>query len=365
MVDEPTNTRAVGRSTKLDMAGVDASTTQATRRQPESPTDGEASVVTSHDTDPSPPSVTDPVSETGEVRTSGPASPGPTREVDRDDNAPDDGAAESLVPISGTRRVKDRDGASRSRHRAGDLPTKTKMQFAASIAALVVIPTAVAYATATALPDVHEARAEVLVTSQAGGTVTEQTLATQVTLLTSSSVLGPVARALDMDTSSLTDSVSVERVNDSQVLGLSVTAEDADRAVDVTTAIVTSYLAVADTTAESPEDIDFLRSRLQELNATLADLDARIAAGGTVGLTSQREILISQIGDLQMQLTTAEIGELQSSAPAEVITEPYALPEPVSPQPARAAVGGFVGGALLAALATAFFVRRTREDAGA
>lgn len=379
VIDKPTKSRAAGSSTKFDTAVAARSTTQDTERQPESLADGETSSVRSHDAEPSPSSVTDPMSETGEASTpatsgrnnsvtrldaDGPASAGSTREVDRENDAPADSVAESSVPPSGTRSVKVRDGVSRSKHRAGDLPTKAKIQFGASIAALLLLPTAVAYATATSLPDVHEARAEVLVTSQSGGTVTEQTMATQATLLTSSSVIGPVALAMNMETSSLTDSVSVERVNDSQVLGLSVTAEDVERAVDLTAAIVTSYLTVADTTAESPEDIEFLRSRLQELNATLADLDARIGAGETGGLASQREILISQIGDLQMQLTTAEIGELQSSAPAEVITEPYALPEPVSPQPARAAVGGFVGGALMAALATAFFVRRTREDAG-
>ena len=378
VVDEPTKTRAVDSAAtthKGEAPSPHRSTMRFTDRPLDSTTAGKADAVTPHDVDPDAPSASDPAAEThGERKKSsidrehdadppsGDRSTHPT--PDLADPPADDRATRPPLVVGGDRARTDHDGGNRSRHRAGDLTRKTKMQFGAVVAALLLLPAAVAYVTAAALPDVHEARAEVLVTTPSGGTVTEQTMATQLTLLTSSSVIGPVAREANMDVSSLTDSVSVERVNDSQVLGLSVTADDADRAVDLTAAVVTSYLTIADATAGSSENIDFLRSRLQELTATLADLDTRLEASANAGLASQREILISQIGDLQMQLTTAEIGELQSAAPAEVITEPYALPEPISPRPARAAVGGFVGGAILAGLAVVLFVRRTRETSG-
>lgn len=272
-----------------------------------------------------------------------------------------DGAEQGVVPPMARRSA-----AERGTHLAS-MPSARWQdgRLRALLATLVVVlPTVIAFLISNAAPKVFEARTELLVASPANSSAADQNIATQLTLLTSKAVLGPAARAGDVTEAHLLASVSATRENDSQVLQLSVTDHDAQHAVALAQAIVKNYLAVAEDATGASPDVTFLQSRIDELTKNLQDLDQRTAAGAPSDNSTQRELLLSQISNLQNQLTTAQLGAVQAAEPARVVTQPYALSDAVSPHPMRAALGGLVAGLLLLVIAI-FLLRRqaagTRE----
>jgi capsular polysaccharide biosynthesis protein len=226
---------------------------------------------------------------------------------------------------------------------------------------LVIVPTLAAFTVSSLSSEVYEAHAEVLITDTTDSSASEQLIATQVTLLTSRSVLGPVAEAHGMPTSELASSTSAERVNSSQVIGLTVRGEDRDEAVRLTGEILDHYLTTAKGAAEVPADIQYLQSRIDELTSSLNVLDQQGDGTADPDLDSERELLIAQITNLQDQLTNAEIGNLRAAPPAKIVTAPYAASDPVSPKPGRAAAGGALAGILCAGILIALFVRWNRH----
>ena len=145
---------------------------------------------------------------------------------------------------------------------------------------LIVAGAAVAaYLYADRRQEIFGGRAEIL---YEGGEVSltseaERQIATQRALLMSASTLGPIAERFGLAADDLDEHVSVESVDDSNVLRLTVDDADPELAVAVAQAVAESYVAQV-RGAESPELEEakgLIESRIEELAAQLPDLQKR------------------------------------------------------------------------------------------
>ncbi len=244
----------------------------------------------------------------------------------------------------------------RRHRRRPPLTRRQRVALGLVLLGLVVIPALVAYALSARSAEIYEARAEILVPAPSGTSATSQAISTQLTLLTSRGVLQPVAAQAGLPLSALTSSVSAEQLGSGQVISLAVQNESADQATELAQSILDGYLAVAREAPAATADVEYLHDLLAEQEAELATLQP---SGAALPQSAERELLVSRISDLRDQLTAAEISHLRTAPPANVITEPYSVGEPVRPNPGRAALGGAIAGVLLAAILFFLVLRPT------
>ena len=184
-------------------------------------------------------------------------------------------------------------------------PTKSRSRVPASVVGLAVmmvaLTTVIAYLVGSRQQQVFGARAEVLVQSNrfASDTVASRDIETQTVVLTSRAVLGSVARVADTSISRLERSVSVEVVGGSGVVRLTVEHENRAAAKALAQAILSSYIERTDSASDTDETTSHAKGR----------------AGPRV----------------------------------TILTRPYVLPDPLEPNPRRAAAGGALAGLVMAA----------------
>jgi uncharacterized protein involved in exopolysaccharide biosynthesis len=213
--------------------------------------------------------------------------------------------------------------------------------------------------------EIFGGRAEIL---YEGGEVSlaseaERQIATQRALLMSASTLGPIAERFGLAPDDLDEHVSVESVDDSNVLRLTVDDADPERAVAVTQAVAERYIAQV-RGAESPELEEakgLIESRIEEIAGQLPDLQERLgkaqrsaaARQSTLAdslLLAEIQSLLGRIGSLQDRLTELELQQI-TDARARILTPAYLLDEPLEPQPVRAGAAGAIAGIFVACLA--------------
>jgi uncharacterized protein involved in exopolysaccharide biosynthesis len=205
------------------------------------------------------------------------------------------------------------------------------------------------------VPPKYSAHADVLYsisTEQPTGFLRQdRNITTQLVLVDSQTVLQPVAAEWNVSVETLGEAVAASAVEDSEIIRITLTDADPQRAERMLAAVVDRYLAVSsdDARAELREYID---GQLTEILGRISELrpqaDSRWEELGA--LVEREQWLRRQLDELQFS---------NIAGPAvSVLAEPYVNPSPVSPEPLLMIAAGAFAGLVLALPAVALLARR-------
>jgi capsular polysaccharide biosynthesis protein/Mrp family chromosome partitioning ATPase len=217
------------------------------------------------------------------------------------------------------------------------------------IAVAVVLVTIVAYAVSASGSDRYRATARIVADTSTATTTGSDTaarqLATNVAVLTSPTVLNAAARRIPGETgSSLADKVSTTSASDADVIDVTATAGDANRAAAIANAVAGTFLTQR------------AASQRAAIARTRAALNAQIAALGTGReVTDEIAALRSRLSDLVVEEANAG-NDLLLAEPAQPPSSAY------TPRPLRAAALAFFVTLLLSGL-VAIVYERTKRNA--
>ncbi|MGH3830271.1 MAG: hypothetical protein ACRDRS_07420 [Pseudonocardiaceae bacterium] len=213
-------------------------------------------------------------------------------------------------------------------------------------------------------PKTYAARAEILCSlsqDQQGGDALLQDpqLSTQLVILKSRAVLGPIAQQQNRQFEDLAKDISAQILDSSDVIQVEADGSTMPAALRTLQAVMTNYLALA----AQPSAADrTLTTQLAQAQTTTAALQTRVRQLAT----AVSAITQAALNDAQAQLTASQnqenairqrIAEFgftgQTGLGAQLLTPPYSLPDPVYPRSLLAAgigalVGMVVAGAVLA-----------------
>lgn len=214
---------------------------------------------------------------------------------------------------------------------------------------MVVIGGGVGYASSLVVREQYAARAEVhynLAEAKPNELLREdRTLSTQLVVLRSRTVLEPAAVIHGLTTEALADKVTAVVVEGSEIIEVEVRDRSPERALRLLETIVTRYLALTNTPTEDPAR-SYVESELRAVRDSLANPGLRLA---------QAEVLAQREAALLAELDSIELAQ---RAPAEVLTPPYSVSDPVSPRPLFTTATGALTALLLAVAAVALLARR-------
>jgi capsular polysaccharide biosynthesis protein len=210
---------------------------------------------------------------------------------------------------------------------------------------LMVVGAFLGYAASLVLPSQYAARTTIQYNIAGENTgdflKTDRNLTTQVVLLTSRNVLGPVADANGVSVDSLTKQVSASILNSSDIIQLQVKSSDPTTAVSLANAVAKQYLTVAN--GSGPQgylqgQLDAVKKQQTAAGTTAADLAA----------------LSTRAATLQAQLDQLNLTQNQSS----VLVPAYPLTDPVSPNKSLAGLTGGICGLIIALMTVVTLSRR-------
>jgi uncharacterized protein involved in exopolysaccharide biosynthesis len=226
------------------------------------------------------------------------------------------------------------------------------------IAALTIVLLGVAagLAAALVLPKTYGARAEILYSAgqdpQGDPLKQDRELSTQLVYLTSRAVLGPIAQKQGRQFDDLAKEVSVQVLNNSEVIEVEVDGATRPAALQTLQAVMTGYM----TLISQPTGVSRnLHNQLADAHANTLQLQQRVpqlvtavlAGTATQASLDDARAQLTVSSDLEKALQ-ARIDELdltgQQGPGAQILTQPYSIPDPVFPQPLiSAGLGGLVG----------------------
>lgn len=225
---------------------------------------------------------------------------------------------------------------------------------------LVVAGAGAGFGIGTLIPARYAAHADVLYAltreQPTGFLRQDRNLSTQLVLLSSRTVLGPVATETGVPVEDLAKALTTTVVEESEVIQIEFQDADPRRATQILDAVVTQYLAVSN----NDERADVRRY----LEGQLTEVLDRIAQART-DADRQDELapLVAREQQLRTQLDEIALSDLAGPG-ARVLVPPYAEIDPVSPRPLVTAVTGGLAALLVAALGLAFVVRRHFRPSG-
>ncbi|MFB9386765.1 hypothetical protein ACFFTK_26755 [Pseudonocardia petroleophila] len=226
--------------------------------------------------------------------------------------------------------------------------------FALFTVVLVVAATSAGYGIGALLPTRYAAHADVLYAltrEQPTGFLREdRNLSTQLVLLTSRTVLGPVASQTGVPVEDLAEALTTTVVEESEVIQIEFRDTDPEVATRILDAIVTQYLAVSNNDARA--DVrGYIEGQLTEV------LDRIAQARTDADRQDELAPLVAREQQLRTQLDEIALSDLAGPG-ARVLVPPYAEVDPVSTGPLVTAATGGLTALLVAALALAVMVRR-------
>jgi capsular polysaccharide biosynthesis protein len=203
------------------------------------------------------------------------------------------------------------------------------------------------YLVAAVLPSTYAARTTIQYNIAGENTgdflKTDRNLTTQVVLLTSRSVLQPVADSNGINVDDLTKQVSASILSSSDIIQLQVNSSSPDTAVSLANGIAKQYLTVANNGGGR----GYLESQLAGVRKQQSSSPYGTTAADTAALATRAAALQAQLD--QMNLT-----QNMSS----VLTPAYALSQPVSPNQSLAGFAGGLSGLVIALMTVVVLTRR-------
>jgi hypothetical protein len=251
------------------------------------------------------------------------------------------------------------------------LSTRELLRLGALGALLTLIPAILVGLISNLRPDVYGGRVEIFYDAAPASTSPAQIdreFATQEIIVRSRTVLGPVAQKTEIPLEELEDAVDVDVLPGTQVLQVTVGDRDAARAEELAQAVAETYIGLAITqatrqgarTSEADETrLERLTSRLSELEADAAQAARRGQVGRETALRTEAADVLRSIGALRDRLNLVPGSSLKGTP--RVFVPAHVLPDPIAPKPLRAAAGGAVVGALIAAAAILLILRGRTE----
>jgi capsular polysaccharide biosynthesis protein len=236
--------------------------------------------------------------------------------------------------------------------------------------AALVICTLAALPIVLSQPRVYGAQADLIFNPGANlsDVATDRALVTQEVILRSRTVLEPVAEATRIPVERLKKALSVEVVNQSNVVRITVADRDADTARRLAQLIAEEYekRTSLTTSAADQQPIAYLEGQIEQLAASLAGMQARVdqlarrrEPDAPVSAQERQLQLLAtatqqRLARAQDQLAELQLGRLDQPrsrilAPAQVLEDPL-RPRPVQAIAAGALVGVFVAAAIVLVL---------------
>ena len=161
-------------------------------------------------------------------------------------------------------------------------------------------------------------------------------IATQVQLVSSVGVANQVQQDLNMsDRPNLTKQVTAQPVGVSRVIRITATSKSAQGAADLANAVATAYLANRGAVAKQLYDATTttLIQQQDDLAKRLADVQRQLNhRPQNAQLTTEKQNLLSQLGDVSAQLTTFRSLKAGPGGGGQVITEATPPAKPFSPR---------------------------------
>lgn len=228
------------------------------------------------------------------------------------------------------------------------------LALAASAILLVLLGSATGYTITSSVPPLYAARADVLYLltreQPTGFLRQDRNLSTQLVLLSSRTVLGPVAEGWAIDVEVLAESLETTVVEESEIIQIALTDTDPERARLMLEAIIQNYLAVSNND-ERADLRNYLDGQLIDILARTAEIRGDLDRQGELAPLVDRE------QQLRTQLDELQLSDL--AGPAARVLEPAYVPtRPVGTEPLVGAATGGLAALLVAALAGAVLARR-------
>ncbi len=272
-------------------------------------------------------------------------------------------SATSEVP---PQRSGDRFDSSTDDRGAGPLTTRLVLM----ALTFILLGTAAGLAGALVLPKTYGARAEILysIGRDEGGDPLKQDrqLSTQLVYLKSRAVLGPVAQKQGRQFKDLDKDVSVQVVDNSNVIQVEAHGANKLAALQTLQSVMDGYLTLIGQPTGVSRNLD---TQLADAKANTAAAETRIqqltpaVTAGTATQVSLNEaraqLIASQDREKAVQARIDELNLTGQTGPdAQLLTPPYSLPEAVFPQPLIAAGTGALVGLIVAGVVVAVSARR-------
>jgi uncharacterized protein involved in exopolysaccharide biosynthesis len=235
---------------------------------------------------------------------------------------------------------------------------------------IILLGTAAGLAGALILPKTYGARAEILysIGRDQGGDPLKQDrqLSTQLVYLKSRAVLGPVAQKQGRQFKDLDKDVSVEVVDNSNVIQVEAHGATKLAALQTLQSVMDGYLTLIGQPTGVSRNLD---TQLADAKANTAAAETRIqqltpaVVAGTATQVALNEARAQLVASQDRQKAVqARIDELnltgQTGPDAQLLTPPYSLPDAVFPQPLIAAGTGALVGLVVAGVVVAVSARR-------
>jgi non-specific protein-tyrosine kinase len=248
----------------------------------------------------------------------------------------------------------------------------------------VLVVTLVAVVVSIRQAPIYQGEAKILITGQDVGSAIfgsantdlgdpTRGFDTQVQLLQVRSLADLAAKSLDFPISAdaLLLKVSVEAVGQTNVIALTATDGDPERAAAVANALANAYVQWSqDTKRESIKAAaDEVQTRLDQAKSDVLALSKEIQTRGKSDeRTAELNIAIGTYSRLSQSLEDLKVNEQLELGSGRVVSSATVDPAPVSPSPSRSALLGLVGG-LVIGLGIAFLLEymdnsiKSAEDA--
>ena len=181
----------------------------------------------------------------------------------------------------------------------------------------------------------------------------DRRLTTQLVLLRSRVVLGPVASDNGMTPEDLAKNVSADVVNNSEIIEVEVRDRTRQRAQMLLTSIIAQYLTLANSDSQDPVR-SYLESQLSEVRKQLQAPE--VSASDATRLAQREKALLGLLATSPAKQPISP--QSPSGPPARVLAGPYPVAEPVGLTPLFAAAAGATTAFVVAAVVVLLVARR-------
>jgi uncharacterized protein involved in exopolysaccharide biosynthesis len=217
---------------------------------------------------------------------------------------------------------------------------------------------------AARMPTLYAAQADIiypLVQEQPTGFLRQdRNLSTQEVLIESRSVLDPVAVQFGIPVDDLTEHLTTEVVDESEVIRLQFTDPSRTQGQEVLAAVVAQYVAISNNPARAAVR-QYLDVQLADVRARLvtarAEADAVDALGLSQAAQAQVDALVTREAALLAQLDEEQFAAIAGPAP-KISVAPYVERDPVSPNRLLVTGGGALAGLVVGLIVVAVLARR-------
>jgi uncharacterized protein involved in exopolysaccharide biosynthesis len=230
-------------------------------------------------------------------------------------------------------------------------------------AAAIVICTLAALPIVLSQPRVYGAQTDLIFNPGTGlsDAAADRALVTQEVILHSNAVLEPVAAATGVPLPKLEKALTIEVVNQSNVLRITVADRDPDTARRSAQLIAEGYEQRASSTTSTADQrsIAYLEGQIKDLAASLAETQGRAdtlagrRGSGTPASPEERQLRIvaattqQRLRSVQDQLVQLPLKQLQQPQ-SQILVPAHVLEDPLKPRPVQAAAAGALVGVFVA-----------------